>query len=81
MGLEFREHPGALACAVVADVWVTVLRGDVFEPPIYLPFVGHLFVLWLWGVFEASPRYHKVLAWYSLMSLVAWSVIVRRFLV
>jgi hypothetical protein len=71
---------GTFAFAAVMDVWVTALRGGLFDPPIYLPFVGHYFVLWLSGVFIASPRYQRVLAWYTLLSLVTWSVIVRRFL-
>ena len=71
---------GSMALVAATDIWVTALRGGLFDPPIYLPFVGHYFTLWLSGVFIASPRYHKFLAWYTLLSLATWSFIARRFL-
>lgn len=71
---------GGFAFFAVADVCVTAFRGGLFDPPIYLPFVGHYFVLWVAGVFVASPRYQKFLAWYTLISLAVWSLVARRFL-
>lgn len=71
---------GAFALLAAADIWVTALRGGLFDPPVYLPFVGHYFILWVSGVFIASPRYQKFLAWYTLLSLSTWSLVVRRFL-
>lgn len=71
---------GAFAAFAAADVWVTALRGGLFDPPIYLPFVAHYFVLWVVGMFVASPRYQKFLGWYTLLSLALWSLVVRRFL-
>lgn len=71
---------GAFAAFAAADVWATALRGGLFDPPYYLPYVGHYFVLWLLGAFIARPGYQRFLAWYTLTSLAAWSLIVRRFL-
>ncbi len=71
---------GSFAAFAVADVWVTALRGGLFDPPFYIPFVGHYFILWTVGVFVASPRYQKFLGWYTLLSIAAWSLVVRRFL-
>lgn len=71
---------GGMAVMAATDIWVTALRGGLFDPPIYLPFVGHYLVLWLSGVFIASPRYQRFLAWYTLLSLATWSLIARRFL-
>jgi len=71
---------GAFALFAAADIWVTALRGGLFDPPVYLAFVGHYLILWVAGVFIASPRYHKFLAWYTLLSLATWSFVVRRFL-
>jgi hypothetical protein len=71
---------GAFALFAAADIWVTALRGGLFDPPVYLPFVGHYFILWVAGVFIASPRYQKFLAWYTLLSLSTWAFVVRRFL-
>lgn len=71
---------GAFASFAVADVWVTALRGGLFDPPAYLPLVGHYFVLWVVGIFVARPRYQRFLAWYTLLSLALWSFVARRFL-
>jgi CheY-like chemotaxis protein len=71
---------GGFAFFAAADIWVTALRGGLFDPPIYLPFVGHYFLLWVAGVFVDAPRYQKFLAWYTLLSLAAWSLVVRRFI-
>lgn len=72
---------GAFASFAAADVWVTALRGGLFDPPIFLPFVGHYFVLWVTGVFVARPGYQRFIAWYTLISMATWSLIVRRFLI
>ena len=71
---------GAFASFAAADIWVTALRGGLFDPPVYLPFVGHYFILWVVGIFVARPRYQRVLAWYTLLSLASWSFVARRFL-
>ena len=71
---------GAFALFAAADIWITALRGDLFDPPYYLPFVGHFFILWVVGIFVANPKYQRFLAWYSFLSLATWSFIVRRFL-
>jgi len=71
---------GSLASFAAADIWVTGLRGGLFDPPIYLPFTGHYFILWVVGIFVARPGYQRFLAWYTLLSLASWSFVVRRFL-
>ena len=71
---------GAFASFAALDIWVTALRGDLFDPPWYLPFVGHYFILWVVGIFVAKPKYQRFLAWYTLISLTAWSLVVRRFI-
>jgi hypothetical protein len=71
---------GSFAVFAAADIWVTALRGGLFDPPAYLPLVGHYFVLWISGVFVARPGYQRFLAWYSLLSLALWSFVARRFI-
>jgi hypothetical protein len=71
---------GSLALFGVADVWVTALRGGLFDPPAYLILVGHYMVLWVVGIFVARPGYQRFLAWYSLVSLLVWALVARRFL-
>ena len=42
--------------------------------------IDSVHMVWTAGVFIASPRYQKFLAWYTLLSLSTWSLVVRRFL-
>lgn len=71
---------GLFASTSLADIALTALRGDVFDPPIYLPFTLHFAALGLLGVFVKSRRFHLVLASYVLGIGLTWSLIVRRFL-
>jgi hypothetical protein len=71
---------GAFASFAAADIWITALRGGLFDPPAYLPLVGHYFILWVVGIFVARPSFQRFLAWYSLLSLLLWSLVARRFL-
>ena len=71
---------GLFASTSLADIALTALRGDVFDPPIYLPFTLHFVALGLLGVFVKSRRFHLILASYVLGIGLTWSLIVRRFL-
>jgi hypothetical protein len=64
----------------VADICLAALRGGLWDPPEYLPFVLHYMVLFLAGVFVGKPRYQRFLAWYILISLTLWAFVARRFL-
>lgn len=71
---------GAFAAFGVADIFLTALRGALWDPPAYLPFVAHYVVLFLVGVFVARPGFQRFLAWYILVTLTLWSFVARRFL-
>jgi hypothetical protein len=68
------------AAMSLLDIAITAVRGDLFDPPAYLPLAGHYFVLTAIGVFVRRRSYHKFLAWYILCSGLLWSLVVRRFL-
>lgn len=64
----------------VLDTLITYRRGDLFNPPTYLPVILHLMVLGLLGVFIRSRRFHLALGIYVLLFALAWSTGVRRLL-
>ena len=66
---------------VLSDILQTAARGDVFSPWYYLPFVLHYALLALVAIFVQKPALHRWLPWYFLVSMVVWSLVVRRFLV
>lgn len=71
---------GAFIVMGLLDIAQTAWRGDLFNPPIYLPFVLHYLILAAIGIVVDSPRYQRFLAWWVLISLTVWSLVVRRLL-
>ena len=71
---------GLFAATSFADIALTAARGDLFDPPIYLPFALHFSALGVIGIFVESRRFHVALAGYVLGIGLTWSLIVRRFL-
>jgi len=62
------------------DILQTAARGDAFSPWYFLPFVFHYIILALVAIFVDRPRVHRWIARYFLVSIVIWSMLVRRFL-
>ena len=71
-------------CAVLgtlaADTAWTAMRGKLFTPWYYLPFVLHYAVLAILAERIKSRLFRRLVAWWFLLSVVAWSLGVRRFL-
>jgi len=71
-------------CAVVgtlaADIAWTTMRGMLFTPWYYLPFVLHYAVLAILAERIKSRLFRRLVAWWFLLSVVAWSLGVRRYL-
>ena len=65
---------------VFFDIAQTAVRGQLFTPKIYLPFVLHYAALSAIGMLVASRRYQLFFAWYMLITLLTWCLIVRRLL-
>lgn len=71
---------GTFIVFVALDVAQTAVRGQLLEPKIYLPFVLHYAALAAIGIPVANKRYQIFLAWYFLITLVLWCLVVRRLL-
>jgi hypothetical protein len=56
------------------------MRGKLFTPWYYLPFVMHYGVLAILAARIRSRLFQRLVAWWFLLSVVAWSMGVRRFL-
>ncbi|HJT46310.1 MAG TPA: hypothetical protein VJ721_08585 [Chthoniobacterales bacterium] len=63
------------------DIVQTALRSGLLDPVWYLPFVGHFLILGAAGLIVRKRRYDRFFAWYQLIVLLLWSLLVRRFLV
>ena len=71
---------GTFVIFVALDVAQTAVRGQLLEPRIYLPFVLHYAVLTAIGIPFANRRYQDFLAFYFLITLTLWCLVVRRLL-
>lgn len=75
-----RWFMGLWLATSVLDIVLTGLRGDLLDPPTYLPAILHLAVLAALGMVISSRRFHLALAVYVLVFALAWSLGVRRLL-
>lgn len=71
---------GTFVVFVAFDVAQTAVRGQLSEPKMYLPFVLHYAALAAIGIPVANRRYQVFLAWYFLIALILWCLVVRRLL-
>ncbi len=82
--LEFRRNwflwAGVIGTSLM-DVIQTAARGELFSPWYYLPFVMQYVVLALLAIRLNNTSLVRWLAWYFLISLTVWSLVVRRFLI
>jgi hypothetical protein len=65
----------------VLDIAQTAIRGDVFHPVWYLPFVSQYALLAGGGLIARCRGYNRFFAWYLLITLLIWALVVRRYLV
>jgi hypothetical protein len=63
------------------DIVQTALRSGLLDPVWYLPFVGHFLILGSAGLIVRKRGYDRFFAWYQLIVLLLWSLVVRRYLV
>jgi hypothetical protein len=63
------------------DIAQTAIRGDLFHPIWSVPFVGQYAVLAGGGLVAGRRGYDRFFAWYLLITLLIWSLVLRRYLV
>ena len=71
---------GLFVASSLSDIGLTALRGDLLDPPQYLPFAGHFVVLGIMGMLIKARRFQLFLAGYVLIISLVWSLLARRFL-
>lgn len=71
---------GSLIAGALLDILLTGIRGELFHPLWYLPFVGHYAVLATVAMGLRKRGFDRFTAWYLLITLLAWSLIARRYL-
>ena len=70
----------AFIAVAFADITITSMRGDLFRPWFYLPFVLHYVVLSLVAITVNTPTIHRFTSWWFLSITVIWALVVRRLL-
>jgi len=63
------------------DIVQTAIHADLFHPIWYLPYASHYTLLGAAGLCVRRRSYDRFFAWCLLVSLLIWSLLVRRFLV
>ena len=77
---RYRWFLRAFIGVALLDIAQTAARGGLFDPPAYLPFVGHYVLVASVALYVDKPIFHRVMAWYLLLTTISWSFIVRLFL-
>ena len=63
------------------DVAQTAVHGELFQPIWYVPFAGQYALLAGVGLIASRRGYDRFFAWYQLVTLLLWALVVRRVLV
>ena len=63
------------------DIVQTAIRGELAQPIWYVPFVGQYALIAGGGIYARRRGYDRFFAWYLLITLLVWSLAVRRYLV
>lgn len=71
---------GAFIVVVLADIVVTAIRGALFSPWYYLPFVAHYGFVSGLGIYLDSSKAYRVISWWFLFVTLFWAFVVRKLL-
>src|SRR5213596_1147176 len=89
---EAEEHQGrfernragyysAFIAMCLLDLAQTAVHGELFQPVWYVPFVGQYALLAGGGLILNRRGYDRFFAWYQLVTMLVWALVVRRYLV
>ena len=71
----------AFIAMCVLDIGQAAIHSDLFHPIWYLPFIGQYAILAAVGLIARRRGYDRFFAWYQLITLLIWALLVRRYLV
>jgi len=77
---HYRRFLWANLVAIIFDITQTAMRGRLFAPAYYVPFVGQYAVLITISIWTRNQLLRRIIAWWFLFSIALWSLVVRRFL-
>ena len=79
---DWRPEPLLITFIILAllDFAQTGVRGQLFSSDFYIPFTLHYIVLATAAVIVRRPVFYTFTAWYFLISIFTWALLVRRFL-
>lgn len=63
------------------DIVQTAIRGELWRPIWYVPFVGHYTVIAAGGLVARRRGYDRFFAWYLFITLLIWALGMRRYLI
>ncbi|MDG1906862.1 MAG: hypothetical protein P8I38_14675 [Arenicella sp.] len=70
----------AFIVMLIADGVLTAVRGSLFEPWYYLPFILHYIVIVVIGLRFDAVWLHRIIAWWLPISFLIWALYVRTLL-
>ena len=77
--VRYRLFHTSLVVTVLLDIAWTAAQGKLLTPWYYLPFVLHYIALAILAEVTASRALQRAIAWWFLVSILVWSLVVRRF--
>ena len=77
--VRYRLFHTAVVVTVSLDIAWTAAQGKLLAPWYYLPFVLHYVALAIVAEVTESRALQRAIAWWFLVSMLVWSLVVRRF--
>ena len=75
-----RYFLAAFIVMVCLDILTTAVRGALFTPWYYFPFVAHFIVVSGIGLYFDTNKLHRFIAWWLLITVLSWALFVRTLL-
>jgi hypothetical protein len=76
--VRYRLFHAAVVVTISLDIAWTAVQGKLLTPWYYLPFVLHYVALAIVAEATESRALQRAIAWWFLVSIVVWALVVRR---